>query len=331
MGGTTVNILYTTDNKFIPKVCASMCSVFENNPDAEYIHIYIFGLNITEENAQSLQAFAQTYGQKLTLIALNAIETYYDFSFSTNGWHPIVLARLLVSRLLPDSVKRIIYLDGDTIVRGSLKRMWETDMGGKPLGGCFEPTYDKKRRMALGMENLPYINAGVLLMDISAYRTQGTGETIIDFYRHHAGQLFANDQDAINGALRNQIFVLPLIYNYCNTYHFYPYRTLKKLSAPVEFINKETYQHQCANPVIIHYLGEQRPWRRGNGHEYQAEYEKFLALTPFSSDPQETGFEAYFVCFRLFHALLKPFPLLRYRIINAMIPAFIRFRKRLMK
>ena len=44
--------------------------------------------------------------------------------------------------------------------------------------------------------------------------------------------------------------------------------------------------------------------------------------------PQEQGWQMYFRCFGLFNALTKPFPMLRWRIINSLIPAFLRFRSR---
>ena len=43
---------------------------------------------------------------------------------------------------------------------------------------------------------------------------------------------------------------------------------------------------------------------------------------------KEQGWKGYFFCFRIFNAVTKPIPILRYKIIDALIPAFMRYRAR---
>lgn len=321
-----MNVLYTTDDRFVPQVAASMCSVMENNRGADELTFYLFTRNVQVENLDRLAALAAGYGRNAELIPIGEISGYFDFNVDTSGWNPIVLARLLLDRLLPETVSRILYLDGDTIVLRDLSSLWNADMSGKPVGGCMETTVDPKRKAGLELEALPYINAGVLLIDLAAWRQRKTGEAIIRYYQKNNGRLFANDQDAINGCLKDQIYLLPLSYNWCNTYQFYPYSTLKRLAAPAPFPSREEFQDQVSHPAIIHYLGEERPWREGNPHRYREEYQKYLAMTPFHDTPMEQGWRGYFVCWRVFNGIMKPFPMLRYRIINGLIPAFMRYR-----
>ena len=54
------------------------------------------------------------------------------------------------------------------------------------------------------MESDPYINAGVLLIDLKKWRSEQTGLQILNYYAANNGKLFANDQDAINGTLRQK-------------------------------------------------------------------------------------------------------------------------------
>ena len=325
-----MNILYTTDSKFLPQVTASMCSILENNRHADNLHIYILGLQIDEPSIQTLTQFVSRYNKKLTHIPLNDIQSYYPFSIDTSGWHPIVLARLIIDRLLPKALSRVIYLDGDTIIRGSLQSLYETDMQGAPIGGCQEATYSKENLKALDMLNIPYINAGVLLIDLDVWRAEKTGAAIIAYYAEHSGRLFANDQDAINGTLKCRLYLLPLSYNYCNSYDYYTYKALRKMAAPAPFVNEADYRRYTQNPIIIHYLGEERPWRAGNRHRFGKDYLHYLSLTPYKDTPMETGWETYFKAFSLLNTLTRPFPLLRHRLISALIPLFMRFRRRML-
>ena len=177
-----MNLVYTTDNNFIPQVAAGMCSVMENNREMDWIHFYIVSDGVTPENQAQLSALVRQYGRELTVIELDEIASYFDFEFDTLGWRPVILARLLLDRLLPPDVDRVLYLDGDTIVRGNLAELWQTDMGDAVIGACVEPTMDKQRKIALGMENVPYFNSGVLLIDLDKWRKQCTGQRIIQFY-----------------------------------------------------------------------------------------------------------------------------------------------------
>ena len=110
-------------------------------------------------------------------------------------------------------------------------------------------------------------------------------------------------------------------------YFFYPYRVLKKLSLPAEFISRQELREAIENPIIVHYLGEERPWRKGNTHK--------LRSTIFIILKRHLGLKRlwklvgnYFICFRTFNIIMKPFPMLRYKIINSLIPAFMKYRKK---
>ncbi|HEP1814854.1 TPA: hypothetical protein VB864_001250 [Streptococcus suis] len=141
------------------------------------------------------------------------------------------------------------------------------------------------------------------------------------------GQVSKRLQRGINDALKNEIKTLSFTYNYFNIYDVYPYRGLKSLNSPSDFISREEFLRIQKEPVIIHYLGEERPWRRWNTHKYRNEYHFYLKKTPWDNTPMEEGWFIYFQCFKIFNFVMKPFPMLRYRIINSLIPAFMKFRK----
>lgn len=319
-----MNILYTLDNNFVSQVAASICSVCENNSH-EQIHFFLFSKGILDENKAKLKEFIENYRQTVSIFEIGDLNQYFDFEFDTSGWNPIVLARLLCEKILPKSVEKILYLDGDTIVLRSLSDLWTTDMKGSAIGGCIEPTIDKDRKKSLDMEFIPYINAGVLLIDLNVVRKEHTFEHIIDYYRENDGKLFANDQDAINGCLKDKIFLLPPKYNYANTFSFYPYSTLCKIAKPSNFVDKNVYLESMKNPTIIHYLGEERPWRVGNKHAFKDDYVRYATMTPWG-DVKEYGWETYFKFWNLFNFFMKPFPTFRYKIINSLIPCFMKYR-----
>lgn len=187
-------------------------------------------LQVTVENKKKLKKFFKDkYDRTVIFIELDNLSDYFDFDFDTNGWNPIVLARLLLAELLPKKLDKVLYLDGYTIIRGSLKELYNIDMKDKSVAASIEPTIDKKRKNSLNLLGFPYYNAGVLLVDLVNWRKFETGKKIINYYRIHNGQLFANDQDAINGALKGDIITLSPKYNFYNIFYQYNYQFLSKL------------------------------------------------------------------------------------------------------
>ena len=80
------------------------------------------------------------------------------------------------------------------------------------------------------------------------------------------------------------------------------------------YYTKTEVEYAIKNPAIIHYLGEERPWRKGNKHKFKIQYEKYLSMTPWSNDKPEEGWETYFKLWNVFNIVMTPFPKLRYHI-----------------
>lgn len=323
-----MNLFYTINDTFVPQLGAAICSVCENNKSMDSIHFYIGAMAVSDEHQEQLRVLVARYGRRISFIPIDHLQERLGFDFDTLGWNEVVLARLLVDQLLPPEVDRVLYLDGDTIVRGNLQNLWDTDLKGCPLGASIEPTVNRSRRKGLGLDKLPYYNAGVLLIDLQRWKESKVSQRVLDFYRARNGRLFANDQDALNGALPGEIFTISPKYNFYNIFWYYPYRTLVHLQKPAPYVPEDVFQDACDDPAIIHYLGEDRPWRRENTHRFSSDFHKYLAMTPWKDTPLEEGWELYFKFYKAFLTLGKPFPLIRYHIIDSLIPLVMRWRKR---
>ena len=326
-----MNILYTLNDKFVPQVAASICSICENNISFDEIHFFVISNGITDDNKSKIIKFIEKYNRKVTVMELKNINDYFDFEFDTSGWNPVILARLALDKFIPNNIDKILYLDGDTIIRGNLSDLWKVNLDSYVIGASIEPTIDKKRRIDLGLEKYPYYNSGVLLINLKKWREENIGNKIIDFYRKNNKKMFAPDQDALNCFLKDEIYTLSPKYNFYNIFYQYNYKFLSNLLYPVQYISSNVYEDAVKDPIIIHYLGEERPWRKGNYHKYKKDYLKYLSLTPWNKEGIENGWNIYFICFYIFNFVTKPFPTIRYKIINYLIPTFMKYRAKQLK
>lgn len=322
-----MQILYTVDNNFIPQLSASICSVCENNKQAKTIDFYIIVQNISTNNKIAIEKLAKSYHRTVQFEEIDHVAEIFS-GLDTKGWNEIILARLLMDRFLPKNLSKILYLDGDTIVNGSLDELWNTDLEQYILAACPEFTISSKRKKILGLApESSYVNSGVLLVNLTAWRHYDIGNRLVSLCSTKQDILFASDQDAINILLENKIKLLSPKYNYCNSYYFYPFSCLKKISQPSTMPDKQSFIKDVSNPIIIHFLGEERPWRKGNTHRFSNLYKYYLSLTPFKDTPQEPGWETYFFFWKLFNKATKHFPYIRYKIITSLIPIVMKARK----
>ena len=91
-------------------------------------------------------------------------------------------------------------------------------------------------------------------------------------------------------------------------------------------LKSDDYEKAIENPIIVHFLGEERPWRVGNKNTYTPEYVRYWNKTPWKECGKEKGWENYFVVFNFFNIIMSKFPYCRYKIIDKLIPIFLKHR-----
>lgn len=319
-----MDIFYAIDDNFVPQLAASVCSVCENHSRYGDINFHIFSMGISISNQDSLAGFVRSYGHGIMFHDISSFMDKIGFGFDTGGWNEVILARLLMSEFLSSDLHRIIYLDADTLILGDIATLWNQDLAGKTLGMVCEPTADRIRRTNLGIGDYKYCNSGVLLVDLDNWRSFDWQDKILAYCRENADYLLASDQDALNVVLKDDIAILSPRFNYSNVFDYYPYIFLNKLMPG--FATLEDYSESGQHPVVVHFLGEERPWREGNTHRFSAEYHFYLEKTPWANAKCESGWSLYFAVWRIFNTITMPFPQIRYVIINSLIPAFMKYR-----
>ena len=213
----TIHIVYCGDKNYIPMLGISMTSVVLSNIG----HPVVFHLlvdNAYQRDVERLRNFARLYrdvaGVQLHRITDDRPELQVFRSLKAS--YPVAVNyRLLLPRLLGEDVSRVLYLDGDVICRGSLQALWQMDLKGCLAAGAIDPL-EPMHKKRTGLAH--YVNSGVLLMDLAAWRREHVLDKLLDFYRGQQALAFP-DQDAINTVCNGRIALFDESYNYplsCN-------------------------------------------------------------------------------------------------------------------
>ena len=131
-----------------------------------------------------------------------------------------VFYRLLASSVIPNEVKKIIYLDGDVVVNLDINKLWSIEIGNYVLAAMPEITFVKNvdRGRALVRDGLVkkenYFNSGVLLINLEKFRQNlPTLLMSIKYAKENPQHAIFPDQDILNHAFSEQTLPLPEQFN----------------------------------------------------------------------------------------------------------------------
>ena len=284
-------VCYATDDNYIMQVGVSLLSLLENNKEFSEINIFILDDNISAQNKKLLKKLCQLYkreiifidvSEKLKKIADIGAKEWFNGSFST-------YARIYIADLIPKEIKKILYLDGDTIIDKSISNLWKIDLKDYALAGVLEAGNTKLKK-AIGLKIKDnYFNAGVLMIDLENYRKYELKNKIIKHLQTIRTQYPYVDQDLININCQEYIKKISPIYNSTANYFIWNLKHFQKMFGfnKNNFYSLKELDDAKNNPVIIHYAGYLlgRPWESNNIHPFNQNFNHYLysQVSPWNS------------------------------------------------
>lgn len=304
-----MNIILSTDDNFVQHCCVAMISILENNDDVSF---YLFTAGLTQKNYDLITRLVEERKGVLHLCKIDDAVTM-DFPMPKGAGEHISIAtyyRLFAGIVLPPDVDRVIYLDCDIVVRGSLKSLWQMDINNYALGAVYQGmnflTAEDFNRLGIPEEK-GYFNAGVLLINLDYWRKRQVTERLFDFIKNNYHRIKQHDQDTLNAVLYDEVKPISYTWNYLPQF----YLVKKGLSFPVHVDYSEKI-----DPIVIHYVSVPKPWDYGCSNPYTKEYFKYLDLTPFK------GWRPSFKWDKYSKQVLKP------ALLNLLLKAdFLRLRR----
>ncbi len=244
-----ITILFCIDNNYAVQTATSISSIIRSNPNQSFnVNIAFFGRDV-QKTDMIFKGFCVFPNLSLTIIDLE--ETLFYSLPTTKQFSKSIYARLVFDKFVDEGIDRILYLDADTIIRGDLRPLWETNLNGAVLGAVRD--FFRANPTEIGfVEDQPYFNSGMLLIDRKLWRQRNCEVKVLDLLTK-SGQLMSwMDQDALNIVLNGQVKFVGLEYN------FQP--RCADVKASFLYLSEQTYRSLRKNPVIVHYTTSFKPW-----------------------------------------------------------------------
>lgn len=274
-----MNLIVTVNSNYIRPLKIMLLSFMEHNPGRHKVY-FLYG-DVTEAELGEVGKLVSLHGSCMIPIRMEQ-EIFADMPvmqyFTKEMYY-----RLLAGQMLSQEEKRALYLDPDILVRGSLEAMYEQNMEGMILAGVEDYAVKTllsahKKEIGFGRDE-PYINSGVLLMDLNRLRENFSMKELYGIMERGREVFTYPDQDIINLMFRGKIKILERKYNY-NTGYGSEREMLKYLAGG--FAKEKKY------PVIVHYMGKAKPWHPDYYGKFGKEYRRYLKKVP-EEEENETG------------------------------------------
>lgn len=244
-----VNILVTLDENYLPYLNVMLSSLLRFNPDCVF-DVYLLHAHIPESALPPTRSVLEGHGR---LIPIQVRDLDLENAPTTARYPQEIYYRIFAARYLPEDLDRILYLDPDLVVNGSILPLYRLPMDGYYFAAASHTKAFLQMMNSLRLDmdgDSPYINSGVILMNLPLLRKEQNFNDVFAYIEAHKNILLLPDQDVISALYGSKIYALdPLRYNLTER--------LFQINAPLE----DGLEWVRRNAVIIHYCGRNKPWK----------------------------------------------------------------------
>lgn len=278
-----MDIVICINKQYLMPAGVMLCSLFENNKE-EQITIHAMLGEDGDQCMKPLQEMTERYHQNIRFYDMKDVRTD-DFPVGLYFQEPFITKeayfRLFVMDVLPQSLEKVLYLDVDMVICGSIRELWDTDISDVAVGAvpdCFHQDIHETNRIGYEV-GLGIFNSGVLLINLNYWRKHDVMKEFVAYAREAKDHLKYHDQDVLNYVFRHCKKELPIRFN-LQTIHMY-YDRFRYLHFRLIEEVKEAFRH----PVIIHYTGPEKPWYINAYHPLTCYFLKYRQMTPWKEAP----------------------------------------------
>lgn len=244
-------ICYVTDIGFLFPSIASIKSAFPFYR-AHDASVYLFVIDVAEDIAAAVAKELADCRVEVVRMDSAMFSGFDRADFNQTHVPLATLGRFFVDPLLPDSIREVIYVDGDTLINGDIGALLETIVPeGRFLAAEDISSFCRNDLTAYGDsvrayfadigigDAMGYFNAGVFKADRRTWRT--IGEEAYAFFTANAARCRFHDQSALNATVRDRRLILSTKYNFQTPY--LPW-----------------FVERSVAPVLYHFTQFPKPW-----------------------------------------------------------------------
>ena len=258
-----IPIFFATDDNYLPFLSITLESLWENSSHEYDYVMYVLHSGIRQEYQDKIMRYNKT-GFSISFVDVaGRLEEIKADLHMRDYYTATTYFRVFIASMFPQYDKAI-YLDCDTVILGDIAELYHLDLGDNMLAGApceGVNSFDVYKRYVTEVDGLNpdyFFNAGVLLMNLKAFRAEGFYRQFADLLKKYKFSVI-QDEDYLNVLCQDRVLRLPRSWN-------------KSPVAP-DYLPREELR-------IVHYLMTWKPWRYSDV-PYQEYFWEYAERTEF--------------------------------------------------
>lgn len=289
-----MNIVISCDDNYIMPARIMLESLAAYNTD---VSLWIVYSEIQDQNLKKIENDADNYKWDFHSIRINdsirkiAESLPCNMHFSEEMYY-----RLFLPWLLPDC-ERVLYLDCDILVRGSLSELYDFDLEDNYVGAVHDVNKEIRRESIVRLKlKGDYFNSGVQLLQLERIREKMSQEELLSCIDKISREflLIYPDQDILNKIYEGRIKEIHKKYNY---------------GAVTSVMHKLKNPEELHNAVVVHFISSNKPWKKEYCLFYLREYWSYLQK--YITEEQQSAYWRHKPYVRTWCSIVKGFFLRR--------------------
>jgi lipopolysaccharide biosynthesis glycosyltransferase len=265
-----LDIVASCDDNFAQHTCVMLTSLFCANENASFRVFLLVPECFLDESKRNIEASLGTWSHEIRFLRVpqRDVDGLKVYGHITTAMY----YRLHLARMIPDDVKKVIYLDSDIIVKDSISGLLDIDLSKHALAAVPDAfvARDASIRTKLGLcEDAKYFNSGMLIINLDLWKEHEIGTRAIDFAKSNPESITYPDQCALNHVVQGNYFVLDPKWNF-QVHH------MRRRS---QYRVHRSSREEAERAVIIHFTTADKPWLYMCSHPLKHLYFDYLQYT----------------------------------------------------
>lgn len=195
----TIEVMLVSDANYSAFLATTIVSILSNASAEDRLRFHIVDGGLLPTDLEAVEKLKGVRGFEAVYYKPDLRE-YAKYLCGDISTFPVVVNhRLFAPSFLPESLDKIIYMDVDVAVVGSLRELWETPIEDVFIAAAPDQNMRLSHRKAIGLdESFPYFNSGVLLMNLKKWRTENVTAELMKIAVEIKENIDFPDQDVLN-------------------------------------------------------------------------------------------------------------------------------------
>ncbi len=205
----TLPIFYACDDNFVKYMIVSINSLIDNADENRNYKIYVLNADISVKMKEETLKMENDY-VKIEFVDVKSQLDKIGKNLPLRDYYSkTTYFRMFIADMFPEYDKAL-YIDSDTIVLSDISKLYDIELKEKYVGACHEQAmvqtevYGNYVEQVMGINRNEYFNAGVLLLNTSAFRKANVMQQFIDLLEVY-DFVVTQDEDYLNVICKGKV------------------------------------------------------------------------------------------------------------------------------